>query len=102
MLCTGYARDPETGQPAPQFVPIQIGASSFVLADKLAYCRFQYRDLMPPPELSRWIVRWTKPLLHSAIRIEMSPLVPDFSRLQPVTLTIPVRVTRRPLEPYEN
>ena len=102
LLCTGYGPDPETGAPAPRFLPIQVGAASFVLADKLAYCRFQYRTVLPPPELSRWIVRWTKPVLPSAVRIEMAPLVPDASRLQPVTLTIPIRVTRWPLELYEN
>ena len=102
LLCTGIAADPLTGASAPTFVPIQIGAYSFVLADKLAYCRFSYRDLLPPPELERWINRWIKPVLPSAIRIDMAPLVPDPSRLEPVSLTIPIRVTRLPLEPYDN
>ena len=102
LLCAGMGADPLTGAPAPQFLPIQIGAGSFVLADKLAYCRFSYRELLPPPQLDRWVVRWVKPILPSAVRIEMAPLVPDSSRLEPVTLTIPVRVTRLPLEPYDN
>ncbi len=102
LLCTGMGADPLTGAPAPRFVPVQIGAGSFVLADKLAYCRFSYRDLMPAPELERWIIRWIKPLLPSAVRIEMAPLVADPSRLEPVSLTIPIRVTRLPLEPYDN
>ncbi len=49
-----------------------------------------------------WVTHWTKPVLPNAIRIEVAPLVPDASSLQPVTLTVPVRVTRRPLEPYED
>lgn len=102
LFCTGMGTDPLTGGPAPQFVPIQIGGGSFVLADKLAYCRFSYRDLVPAPELERWVERWIKPVLPSAIRIEMGPLVPDPSRLEPVSLTIPIRVTRLPLEPYDN
>ena len=102
QLCLGMGADPLTGAPAPQFLPIDVGAGSFVLADKLAYCRFSYRDLVPPPELERWVVRWIKPVLPSAVRVEMAPLVPDASRLEPVTLTIPVRVTRLPLEPYDN
>ena len=73
-----------------------------MLADKLAYCRFSFRDLMPAPELERWIVRWIKPVLPSAVRVEMAPLTPDPARLEPVTLTIPIRVTRLPLEPYDN
>ncbi len=100
--CVGMAPDPETGAMGPSFVPIQIGAGSFVLADKLAYCRFSYRETMPAPELARWIARWIKPLLPSAVRVEMAPLIPDASRLEPVSLTIPIRITRRPLEPYEN
>ena len=102
LFCLGMGADPLTGAQAPQFPPIQIGANSFVLADKLAYCRFSYRDLLPPPELERWVLHWIKPLLPSAVRVEMAPLVPDSSRLEPVTLTIPVRVTRLPLEPYDN
>ena len=101
-LCTGYATDPSTGGPAPQFLPISIGASSFVLADKLAYCRFTFLDPMQPPVPPVWVMRWIKPTLPEAIRIETAPLQPDFSKLQPVTLTLPVHVTRHPLEPYEN
>jgi general secretion pathway protein J len=99
-FCLGMGPDAVTGVPAPRFVPIQIGADSFVLADKLAYCRFSYRELRPAPELVRWVALWTRPVLPSAIRIEMAPLAPDAGRLQPVTLTIPVRITRLPMESY--
>jgi hypothetical protein len=89
------------GGPAPQFLPIQTGPASFVLADKLAYCRFSYREALPPPELARWTALWTKSrLLPNAIRIEMAPLDPNAARLEPVTLTIPVHVTRLPMEEY--
>ena len=101
-FCAGMSRDPLTGAPIPQFLPVEIGSASFVLADKLAYCRFSYRELLPPPEMDRWVLRWVKPLLPSAIRIEIAPLVPDPARVQPVTLTIPIRVTRLPLEEYGN
>jgi type II secretory pathway component PulJ len=99
--CTGVAPDPLTGAPVPRFTPIEIGSNSFVLADKLSYCRFSYRQLVPPPDLAKWVTRWTQPILPNAIRIEMAPLVPDPGRLQPVTMTIPVRVTRPPLDPQE-
>ena len=85
------------------FIPIQIGPGSFVLADKLAYCRFSFRELLPPPELARWVPLWTQQrLLPNAIRIEMAPLNPSAARLEPVTLTIPVHVTRLPMEDYAN
>ena len=80
-------------------------AGHFVLVDKLAYCRFSFRDLRTPPaETPIWVQRWVKPILPNAIRIEMAPLAPDLGRLQPVTLTIPVHVTRLllPTEPYDN
>jgi type II secretory pathway component PulJ len=102
QFCAGLSQDPETGVQRPNFLPIQIGAASFVLADKLAYCRFSFRDLLPPPDLAKWIARWIKPVLPNAIRVEMAPLTPDASRVQPVTLSIPIRVTRLPLEPYDN
>ena len=102
LFCLGMGPDPLTSAPSPQFVPIDVGAGSFVLADKLAYCRFSFRDLMPAPELERWIVHWIKPVLPSAVRVEMAPLTSDPARLEPVTLTIPIRVTRLPLEPYDN
>ena len=101
QFCAGFGPDPDTGIQGPLFVPIQIGAGSFVLADKLAFCRFSFRDTAPPPDLFKWIVRWVKPVLPSAIRIEMAPLNPDPGRLTPVTLTVPVRITRRPLENYD-
>jgi prepilin-type N-terminal cleavage/methylation domain-containing protein len=102
--CTGMQTD-AFGVPAPHFLPIQVGSGSFVLADKLAYCRFSFRELAPqatPPPPPKWYTVWTKPVLPDAIRIEMSPLDPAPARLQLVPLTIPVRVTRRPLEPYIN
>ena len=103
LTCLGVAPDPLTGVIGPRFLPISIGANSFVLADKLAYCRFSYREVVPVPPAVKWLARWTEPqFLPDAVRIEMAPLTPDPGRLQPVSLTIPIHVTRRPLEPYEN
>jgi len=101
QLCMGLGPDAVSGTMGPLFIPIQIGAGSFVIADKLAFCRFSFRDTAPAPDLFRWVIRWTKPILPSAIRIEMAPLKPDAAGIQPVTLTVPVRVNRRPLENYE-
>lgn len=89
------------GTPAPVFLPIQTGPASFVLADKLAYCRFSFRELQVPPAPPRWVPLWTQArYLPNAIRIEMAPLNPNAGALQPVALTIPVHVTRLPLEDY--
>lgn len=89
------------GGPTPAFLPIQTGPASFVLADKLAWCRFSFRELRLPPAPPRWVPLWTQQqYLPNAIRIEMAPLDPNSGRLEPVTLTIPVHVTRLPLEEY--
>jgi len=104
LYCIGMGAGPDGGPPGPLFMPISIGPDSFVLSDKLAYCRFSFRDPREPGQTPIWVQRWIKPVLPTAIRIEMAPLAPDLGRLQPVTLTIPVHVTRLPLpmEPYEN
>lgn len=104
LTCLGVAPDPLTGVMLPRFLPISVGANSFVLSDKLAYCRFSYREVVAaPPAAVKWLARWPQvQLLPDAVRIEMAPLTPDPGRLQPVSLTIPVHVTRHPLEPYEN
>lgn len=102
MYCLGIGPSTDGGPPGPRFLPISIGPGSFVLADKLAYCRFSFRDPRLPGETPIWVERWKKTVLPKAIRIEMAPFAPDPGRLQPVTLTIPVHVTRLPLESYEN
>jgi len=98
-VCIGMGRDAVTGQPGPLFVPIQIGANSFVLSDRLAYCRFSFRDVRSNRE-PLWLDHWVAQRFPDAIRVDMAPLAPDAGRLQPVTLTIPIRLTRLPFEDY--
>ena len=100
QICLGVAPDPLTQQPIMRFLPVEVGPASFVLADKLAYCRMSFKESLPDPPFERWHLRWGLPKNPSAIRIEMAPLRPDPSRLQLVSLTAPVRVTRDPLQPY--
>jgi hypothetical protein len=107
VYCIGMGANPDGGPPAPRFAPINIGPDSFVIADKLAYCRFTFRDVRtpsqtPPSQTPLWLPRWVKTVLPSAIRIEMAPIAPDPGRLQPVTLTVPVHVNRLVMEPYDN
>lgn len=101
-FCAGQAPD-ETGMMRPLFLPIETSSSSFVLADKLAYCRFSYRLVGPSANpvagpTAIWFPQWSKRWLPNAIRIEMAPLEPDSARVQLVTLTIPVHVTRDPMK----
>ena len=95
QMCMGVVPNPETGKGVAQFPPVQPGPNSFVLADRLAYCRFIYRQVMPPPTGVRWTQSWGDgEYLPSGVRVEMAPLEPDPARLQVMTVTTPVRITR--------
>jgi prepilin-type N-terminal cleavage/methylation domain-containing protein len=97
-FCLGTALDEELGVQAPLFRPIVVGPSSFVLADRLAFCRFSYREVLPQPARERWVERWIAPRWPSAVRIEMAPIEPDAVRLRPLSLTAPIRVNAKPGE----
>ncbi len=99
-FCTGMGQSPLTPDPVPQFLPIQVGRQSFVLADKLAFVRLGYREALKEPPFERWVPVWSKPFLPSAIRIEMLPMPQERLRLPLVTITAPIRITRDPLDTY--
>ena len=101
-FCLGMAPDPETGHPAPQFAPVFPGPRSFVLADKLAYCRFGYRWQPPPPQPAVWQTAWNRQEWPTAVRVDMAPIEPDPSGVPLVGATIPIHVNRRPNEQYAN
>jgi prepilin-type N-terminal cleavage/methylation domain-containing protein len=95
QICPAMTQDVESGLPVPRFAPVVAGPNSFVLADKLAYCRFVY--LAPAvvpfgPEI--WTAHWVKAGWPLAVRIEMAPLEPDPSRLQPITVVAPIFIRR--------
>lgn len=91
-LCLG----PNPEGPGLRFRPVATGPQSFVLADRLAYCRFWYLERLPPPERARWVAVWVQPVLPAAIRIEMARRESDASRLPLVTVTLPLRVNKDP------
>ena len=91
---------PVAGGTVPRFRPASAGPGSFVLADKLARCRFGYLEAPPsgaPPAVpDRWRGNWVSPAWPLGVRIEMEPLDPDPARLHVVTITAPLRVRRNP------
>jgi general secretion pathway protein J len=101
LLCPGMTQDPQTGAPVPRFLPVRPSPRSFVLADKLAYCRFVYlvpRVAPDAPEI--WTPHWTNTGWPLAVRIEMAPIESDAGRLQPIAVVAPITI-RRSLEiPY--
>jgi prepilin-type N-terminal cleavage/methylation domain-containing protein len=100
-LCLGMIPT-EGGLQVPQFTPIQVGGYSFVLADKLAACRFEYLhegDLPKPSTWTEnWIEQWKWPM---AVRIRLRPLASNPSILQPTSLTVPVPANPLPGYNYQ-
>jgi len=101
-LCPTMMQDPEAGGiQVPRFLPVLANPHSFVLADRLAYCRFQY---LAPPKVPRgpqvWTAHWIPANWPLAIRIDMAPLEPDPSRLQPISVVAPIYLHRSTEIPY--
>jgi general secretion pathway protein J len=86
-----------------KYLPVSAGSKSFVLADKLAFCRFTYEwqpdDILKYPI---WGPIFTGRHWPSAIRIQMAPLEPDPAKLQPITVTAPLRFHRLPEILYDD
>jgi hypothetical protein len=98
-FCLGLAPDPLAGVTLPRFVPVTVGPGSFVIADKLAECRFVYQEALVEPPFERWTPRWVRsPFWPAAIRVEMTPLDAEASMITPVSLTVPVHVLKAPGE----
>lgn len=102
-FCLGLAPDPVAGIAIPRFVPVATGPGSFVLADKLASCRFIYKETLPDPPFERWVPRWVAAYMPAAVRVEMEPLEPDPSKIGLTSFTSPVFVrTRVPMGAYSD
>ena len=102
LFCAGARNAPGSGDSLPIFRPVEIGPGSFVLADRLSACHFEFLqpDRNDPDKPPVWVALWTRALLPDAIRVVMAPLDPDPSQLQLQTLTIPVRVNQDPSVDY--
>jgi prepilin-type N-terminal cleavage/methylation domain-containing protein len=99
--CLGLVPDEQLRVQVPLFRPIVVTPQSFVLADRLAFCRFSYREVLPPPIGERWVQHWISPRWPSAVRIEMAPVEDDTARIPPLTMTAPIRVNADPRERYD-
>jgi prepilin-type N-terminal cleavage/methylation domain-containing protein len=100
MFCLGPGPDPELGVVTQRIIPVAAGPRSYVLADRLAYCRFSYLGVVPGMQIDRWSPNWITDKWPLGIRIEMAGLENNGSRLEPVTLTAPVHVDRDPAIVY--
>ena len=97
--CLAPASDPVFHVMTPQFAPPVASPRSFVLADRLAYCRFSYLGIGPDgpqPPAPIWRPHATGLGWPMAIRVEMAPLEADPSQLQPITVVAPLHIHRAP------
>ena len=78
------------------FRPVETGPESFVLADKLAMCRFSYQRRGPEPDSREWVPVWSEPEFPLGIRVELTPLEKQAARVPLITITAPVRVNKLP------
>lgn len=99
-LCAGVT--PTPAGPQILFHPVQVGQQSFVLADKLASCRFGFKENREPPKPDVWLPRWQAQRLPNAIRVDLAPLKTDPSLLEPPSVIAPVRITRDPMMDYQD
>jgi prepilin-type N-terminal cleavage/methylation domain-containing protein len=100
----GIEQNP-SGPPIIHFAPILPGTQSFVLADRLAYCRFSWLEPLRDPPFQQWRPDWVQTqLLPLAVRIEMAPLALDMNAtttdLHIGTVTVPFNVNRAPAGNY--
>jgi prepilin-type N-terminal cleavage/methylation domain-containing protein len=87
--------------PSPLALPPQQ-LPWFVLADRLAYCRLAYLVKEAPNRPPEWMPVHRGKFAPVAIRFQMAPLEPDPSHLQMSAMTVPVRLSKDPLRPYED
>jgi prepilin-type N-terminal cleavage/methylation domain-containing protein len=97
----GIEKDPVTGLQFARYKEILPGPQSFVLADRLAFCRFSYLEQRPEPPFQVWSPFWIpRPQLLLGIRIEMAPLDTTPVNLHVTTVTAPVNINFTPGSRY--
>jgi len=100
QFCIGRRMDPLSNTPVALFRPIRVGPGSFVLADRLAFCRFFFLNPPKPPDPNMWQPVWTRAGWPRAVRIDMAPLDEESTSLRPTVVTAPLRVDRIPIFDY--
>ncbi|HWE48241.1 MAG TPA: prepilin-type N-terminal cleavage/methylation domain-containing protein [Bryobacteraceae bacterium] len=93
----GIEQDLLTHASVTRFAPIEAGPQSFVLADHLKFCRFEYLEPRPQPPFQIWRPDWVLPqTLPLGIRIEMAPLDASATDLHVTNVTVPLNVNLTP------
>lgn len=93
----GIEQDLLSGRQIVHYTQIPSGPRSFVLADRLEFCRFSYLQPLVEPPFRIWRPDWVMPrTLPLGIRIEMAPLDTGPVGLHVTTVTAPLSVNRVP------
>lgn len=95
LMVTGVEPNPQTGARLVRYASVVPGPQSFILADRLAYCRFVFLEKRFEPPFALWRSDWIQPIaLPLGIRIEMAPLSTVAGELHVNTFTVPLHLTR--------
>jgi prepilin-type N-terminal cleavage/methylation domain-containing protein len=79
------------------YVPVAPGPQSFVLADRLSFCRFSYLQPMATAPFQIWRPDWVQTLLlPQGVRIDMAPLDTSPASLHVSTVTVALHVNTTP------
>ena len=79
----------------PRFSSSPAGPSSFVLADRLASCRFSYQQRILDPPFRLWLPSWQMPTMPPlGVRIDMAPIDVSPSELRVTSITVSMPVNR--------
>ena len=101
QMISSVGRQGDPTDTTVHFTPVEPGPQSFVLADRLAYCRFWYLEPKIEPPFQIWRPDWVEPrLLPQGIRIDMAPLDPSPANLHVSTITAAFNVNRTPGSAY--
>lgn len=69
-----------------------VTPNSFILADRLATCTFQFKRRDPALQIESWLSMWLIPEWPLGIRILMTPLDKKNTQVQPGTIYVPLTV----------
>jgi general secretion pathway protein J len=97
----GFESVPNTNLQRAVFYPIEVGARSFVIADRLSYCRLFYQGIVGVPPHREWMDEWPGRDFPLAVRIDLTPVENDPSRLHPVSVTAALRSERSEQTRYD-
>ena len=88
-LIAGIEQDSLTNQQLIRYAPVVPGPHSFVIADRLRYCRFWYLEQEPAPALPAWHRSQLHPaIMPLGVRVEMESLDNSGNDLHVDTVTL--------------